>query len=754
MTRFFFMGTSIPHEDAVPLETLAEISATVTSLEPVRSFDAYVNDLSTDRSFQPALSTRYRDAFDAPTTYHGYRVLLDGVDVVPWIVGGVEHRQEGYLGEEELSFTLAGRQWALWATELTSTMLAPVVFEAEHGRSKPERVADAPVRFRIVQADQREGDGHHVLVDVVCMDELSARARTAELCDAVPPLSGRTVGSILGSWCDGLAMPHALPDGRTFLGRIQETGTDFLDRWRALAETEGWYPRTPDGVVRVATMEPRPADEPPDWELNRSRWNAGSHLDSGAPSEVPFRYVLRGETSVETEDGGVEIIRETIEERGLFAPEYALERQVGGLDNPATVPTGASPPVAVDRIISRLVIERRLRNGRPELETVTEWGWHWTEAALARYEPTGNKLTYIAGRYVDPGGLGRLNSSQYFVEIRKTTTVWAYGSEGEELVKTVRVYEEIKRDKPVLNPANPSAYLDSGYLYGDGRSYADSRALRRLAETIAYRTSYGSSGRKTSVTTERSTFYQLAARSSGASGSTSPPVLLNADGNGQVQGVALYRRTHTGRTSFLNTETGQRVREITTQSGYRVRPRQTGEYEVDGVKTDDSYETWGPISGKRQDTRNRRVTRNQTEVNAWSPGELPETTTVLAPLPISPGIPSSWTTTRPLPLSIFDEDPAILARYGANVRVVQSDFADSLDVLRRLLEQARRRDRSVMSTVDRRLSPIAWGDTVDVQEHAAGMSQARRTLCIGKVRNYSPGAFVERLDFEVGRFPL
>lgn len=736
----------------MPLEVLAEITASVTSSEPPRTIDAYVEDLSPARTLDTTLLTLYRDAFDSLETQHGYRVKLNGVDVVPWIVGAVEHRRDGYTGEEELRFTVTGARWSIWQTELTSTMLAPVVLEVQHGRNPAEMVDDDPVFFRITQADQR-GDGeHHVLVDIVCLDELTARARTAEFCFAVPPLAGRSVGSILNDGFAGIPIPSEIPDGRIFTGRIQETGTEFLSRTRELMATEGWYPRTPGGVVKVGTMAPRPADEQPDWNLDPRRWGWRQPLDAGAPSEVPFRYVLRGETSVVPGDGGVEVIRETIEERGLFAPEYALDIQVGGLDNPATIPVPVSPPIATDRLISRITTERQIREGRPEIETVTEFGWGWVERSLAI--TAGNKWSYFSGVYIDSDGLGRTTPEQRFKVLQITTTRWTYGANGEETIKVVSVNEDVKRDKPVANPQNPDSFVSTGYLYGDGRSYADPVALEgRLSEEVTYRSSYGSSGRQTSETATRFAYYQLAARSSGPPSATSPSVLLNADGNGQVAGAAIFRRTHHSRRTFFTTNSGQRTGEVTDQFGWRVRPRQNGEYEVNGVKTDDAYELWGKISQDRETTTNRRITRNQTEVRTWTPGSLPKAVTVLAPLPISPGIPSTWTTTQTQPLERYDEDAAILSRYGANVRVIQSDFADSPEVLERLLDQARRRDRAIQATVQRRLSPIDVGDTVDIFDPSAGMRAPRRALCIYRTRRLLPGLYSESLDFEVSRFP-
>lgn len=738
----------------MPLEVLAEITASVTSSEPPRTIDAYMEDLSPARTLDTDLSTLYRDAFDSLETQHGYRVKLNGVNVVPWIVGAVEHRRDGYTGKEELRFTITGYRWSIWQTELTSTMLAPVVLEVQHGRNAAEMVADDPVFFRITQADQRGDDEHHVLVDVVCLDELTARARTAEFCFAVPPLAGRSVGSILNQGFAGIPIPSDIPDGRIFTGRIQETGTEFLSRTRELMKTQGWYPRTPGGVVKVGTMEPRPADEQPDWKLDPRRWGWRQPLDAGAPSEVPFRYVLRGETSVEVTDGGVEVIREILDERGLFAPEYIEQVQVGGIDNPSTVPFPVDPPTATDRLISRIDRTREIRQGRPEKETVKEFGWDWTERALAVYQPSGNKLDYYGGAYVDADGNGRTTPVQRFKLIRTTTTRWTYGASGEETKRVVSVTEDVKRDKPTLAPNNPDSVVAVAYLYGDGRSYADQEVLQdRLSEEITYRTSYGASGRKVSETAVRFAYYLRSARSSGAPGSTTPSVLLNGDGNGQVQGTAFFQKTDDSQTTYFNTDSGQRVGEVTDYFGWRVRPNQQGIYEVDGVKTDDAAELYGKLSQKRETTRNRRITKTQTEVTTWNPGELPKTLTVLAPLPISPGVPSTWTTTQTQPLERYDEDSAILARYGANVRVIQSDFADSPEVLEQLLEQAQRRDRSIQATVQRRLSPIDVGDTVDIFDPSAGMRSPRRALCIYRTRRLLPGLYSESLDFEVSRFP-
>ena len=183
-----------------------------------------------------------------------------------------------------------------------------------------------------------------------------------------------------------------------------------------------------------------------------------------------------------------------------------------------------------------------------------------------------------------------------------------------------------------------------------------------------------------------------------------------------------------------------------------MRPDQNGIWEVDGVRTNDAVELYGKLASERKTETFRRITRNQTEVTTWLPGELPQTDTVLAPLPITPGIPSTWTTTRTQPLSLYEEDGSLIDAFGAHVRVIQSDFADTPEVLQRLADQARRRDRAIEASVDRRLSPIEPGDTVDILDATAGMDAWRRALCIGKDRSMSPSGFAERLTFEVERF--
>lgn len=734
----------------VPLEVLAEVTATVQSDEPPRSIDARVEDSATDRTIDGAWVSTYVRAFDGETTLHGYRVRIDGEDITPDIVGAVEHSENGYTGEHEVRFTLRGARWSIFRSYISSTMLAPVLLEVAHGATAVEMVEDPPVHLRIVEAEQRKGDGHNVLVDVVALDELSARAATQKLCFEVAPRSGLSVGAILRSIYAGVPIASEIQDGRTFKGRVQETGTSLLDRTYALQETEGWFRRLRDGVVRVTTMEPRAADEAPDWRLTPARWNDGSQLDAGAPQEVPYRYVVRGETSVEI-DGDVEVIRDEFEQRGLFAPEYALLRQVGGLNNPDTVAVPINPPTASDRLISRITTERRIRAGLPEVTTVTEFGWTWTEAALAYLEPP-NKHQYIAGRYVDSQGLGRLDPVQTFRVVRKTETRWTYGPRGEEVSRVVSVTENVLRDKPVLRPSNPDAVEVDGYLYGDGRSYADASALQdKLSEKITYRKEYGADDRVTFETAERRAYYLEAARNSGAIGATAPPVLLNKDGNGQVQGIARFQKTEDSRITYFSTHSGQRDQSAESRFGYRVRPDANGDWEVNGVKTNDAVELYGELTSDRKTESYRRITKFQTEVTPWTPGELPRTTTVLAPMPINPGIPSAWTTTRTQPLAYFEQDPDMIELYGAHSRVIQSDFADDLDVLRRLARQAWRRDRAIKASVNRRLSPIATGDTVDILDASAGMETWRRALCIGKDRSMSPTGFEERLTFEVER---
>ncbi|MEM9598044.1 MAG: hypothetical protein AAGD06_27520 [Acidobacteriota bacterium] len=656
-----------------------------------------------------------RRAYDSPCVRCGESVLLDGVDVTADLVGEISLDEAIGQPIRRGSLALRGDAYSPHRTVRTWTRTPIEIYTVQ---GPPGEELEVLTLRGIVDTCQMGSDG------TVRLDFGDLGLLRQQICHVETPLQqGKTRGAIVRSIAAGAGYLADVPDGAQIQKPVESTGQDLFGLLGSFGEPEGWdFGVDNDGRLVADTYRLKTGAERPDhvWTLG----DLYSVPEITPPTDVPSTWVLRGDTVSLVDEVGIETEVETVVVETISAPSVATRRQnptTGALES-----TGAVPPPAILRPVSRLTTETRKQGQRVLSQVITEHAWH--NPAHARLT-TGNGdglgpgdqgLYFVAANVDDQDRYVTWPSERFgLVGVRRTDYV--YDAAGTRSALAGQVWGWYRRRLAVVDPGGPPSGLAFGALDApvgdDGTSYLATDppgyTIERyglLARQVATYV-HGDDGALAVETIDDHGWHSVEL----APGTG----YVNADGTSQRDEIEGWEHHHRTERRHYTDTSGRKRGETLVVDGYGVR--ETG-YGWGRQVTHRTYQTRGNQSYDVVDVVDGRA-------------RPPETHLGQPPVPVYQSSP--WTELVQDPLELILHDELLAQLFGPQSRVLNHPYIQSPEEAEAHVRRLLAREAAHQLRVQRPETAAVLGDTVLLHLPEIGFSDRCLVVAIGRRR--APG---------------
>lgn len=716
----------------VPIAAIARVRGAVTGGNPgAQIHGLVVNEARPRTEISGTVSRTLVDSWEAPSLFFRYRVKVDG----EWIP---DDELEGALTVEDKdidsftsgwTFTLRGPRWSLFRTTKVWA-LTPVEVYIDHGRAGAVVEPETPdYAGYVIGCDQ--ASTYEPVVTVRCGGAAAAYSRF-ETCYESEPMADLTRGQHLQLMFGEAGATIDTPAGAVYHKPLQAVNKKLFSIALALIEPEGWRIRErPDLTFEVWTPEIKRAPLPPDWE-----WTAADVVSKSAvpPEAVPSRYVVTGTAVVLTDELGVSRELTRTQLTAEYAPLVATQVQDGA---GVLSPSGYSPVSAVPRLVSVIEEETLKRGGVETQKTEREYGWH--NPRRGRLVSTGGSggtagggYDYVAG-FVDENGDHVRYHMERFVLLGERVTTSGRNANADLVSQRVVTSRFGSRKAAVraAGSADTATSVIGTYVYSDDQGYFTLYEEFGIQEESQITFQFPVQGALQGTTQDDYAWHRPRSRRDGDGGGVYFELY---DGTGQRGIVGNWERVRrTVKSNILRN--GQVVGEREVLYTWSVAKRVGGTYD------------WGDFRSDAGEESFRFVRQEAKAFNVISEEQLEEVTypatggrtarTILGRLPITLYTSSTWTRLVSQPLEVVVDDPTVATWFGFCRETINSEFVQTADEARRLIEQRRRRLLSPKLEVVRPDGPARKGDTVHFSCPEDGIN--RRFIIADRRAVHAPG---------------
>lgn len=646
-------------------------------------------------------------AYEGPCVQAGVAVRINDEWVSPAeLAGPVEIHETLDSPVVRATFGLIGPRWSALATEQVWT-LTPVELwwlTGPPGGVLPE------LRFTgYVRTCQQTDGGPAIRVE--CQDAVTARYGGFDLCHEVAPLEGLTRGEIVRDLCADAGLTHVTcPDGAVYQKGLFTDSKKLFEFLREFIAPEGWKMRVGRDGSELELWRPEllAPPIPPDDEWGLSRIEK---LQIEPPRDVASRWIVRGLSAVTRDEAGFTTTSTVTRLYSRYAPVRAVKRQL----TDGSVIDIASPDTASLRLVQEIHDDRTERGGKIVRHEVRERGWYNPRAAKLWSNFDNNSYEFLDA-LLDEAGEYVAEYEEYFHEIGRRVQTWDWNAKGENTSSTVKVWRyHNKLASTSRADVWPAVTASFRYVFTDGESYAWSRELYGLAETVT--TTREHNATTGAVEREVEEVYGYSPRHAARDGTNNMPI--RASGRGQLDLVASWRRLQEKTTDYLLGDDGNLLGNREEIRGWKSHPTPEGQYDWGDFRSNDWVEQWRPLSVKL--VQYNVISEDQYEEVTYGPeGRQAKVLTGRVP---SPGYRSSpWTELRQAPVEAVLEDATLEAWFGFRRRILQNDYVQTLEEARDLLAREKERELAWKLTVDRAEATAEVGQTIFVRHPEHGLA--------------------------------
>lgn len=674
------------------------------------------------------------ERFDSASRFYGMRIVLNGREVPQRdLLGPVVLEESLDDPIRTASFSVVGAAYSVFRTTDTWTRVPVDIYFSQ---GPEDDVAEELVFRGYVLTGKPTGELEPV-VTISCGDA-GALFKSVTTCAELEPLLGLTRGVIVTDvLLEAGVAGVSVPDGARYEKSVQAVNKPLLPWVKEFGEPEGWYWRFRNDQVAeafVPTFRHPPLAPHHTWSVDDIH-----SLSVEPPSDCPSRYVGRcfGPVIVD-ELGQVTTITET-EEQTIYAPKVAtLEQQTDG----SRTATGATLNPATLRVTKRIRNEQTKTGSLVTRDYTAEWGWFNPPAAafetvLLGAGPAPGGFDWLVA-LIDEAGEFVAWSEERFVLRAERLSLPEYDVDGTLVGSVTQNFEYFRQ---VTAAKSGGLWLAGVAVGSDGMSYVDYAGTIEIYGLASVETdvrTYDLGGAEAQRVTEKETYYAKR----GPLGDKE-----TADGQGLEEETAFLQLTERLTTTNVKDTSGLLAGRIDTKRAWSAPKASNGANDWGPFLSNAETESFTDVEVKS--TRFDVITEDTYEETVTTGDGAPVTTVRSGRRPQPRYKASPWTRLVQQPIDFVLDDPVVEQWFGFSREVVNNDYCQSAEELRRLIEHRRDRQLTTRLSVRRVETLASIGDTVAIEWPPAGLAARAMITRISRPRDLQALPPVATYELEV-----